>query len=133
MLIDDSPEDTDLAIRELKRSLLANKFYTFKKAEEALVFLRKKIADEGDVSKHLLILLDLNMPGMSGLEFLQAIRADESTRDIHVAILTASTQLPDIQESLRMGVHYVAKPIGLDDISAIAATMGFSLILVRRD
>ncbi len=133
LLIDDSPEDTELAIIAMKNCRLTNTIYTFRRAEEGLEFLIKKVSTEGDISPYLLVLLDLNMPGMSGLEFLQALRSNEHTSNIPVAILTASTQLPDIKESLRMGVHYIAKPIELEDIVAVAATIGLSLSLVREN
>ncbi len=127
IIVDDSEEDRDLALRSLKRCKLANKISAFDNGNAALEYL---INTQGDL--HLrLILLDLNMPQMSGIEFLKIIRGNKYTRGIPVAILTSTTQLPDIKESLEMGVHYIAKPIEFEDLAKMAASLGFSILLVK--
>jgi|ERR1051326_969343 two-component system response regulator len=129
ILIDDSVEDRDLTVRSLNRCKLANKITTISNANDALEYI---VGTQGDMSLRL-ILLDLNMPGMSGLEFLKIIRSNKHTRGIPVAILTSTTQLPDIKESLELGVHYIAKPIEFDDLAKMAASLGFSILLIKED
>ena len=73
------------------------------------------------------ILLDMNMPGMGGLEFIRKIKAEEKTKNIPIAVLTATTELPDIKESMRLGVEfYIPKPLDSEDIDRIAVKLGLS-------
>jgi CheY-like chemotaxis protein len=127
ILIDDSSEDRDLTIRALNKCKVANKITTMDNAEDGLEY----VLSERKITTPRLILLDLNLPGMSGVEFLQLIRSRKETKDIPVAILTSTTQLPDIKESLKMGVHYIAKPIEFDDLAKVAVSLGFSILMVK--
>ncbi len=128
ILIDDSQEDTDLALRELQRHNLGNRFLSFNLATEALDYLSKNIT-----AMPRLILLDLNMPVMDGLEFIRRLKANEHLKDIPIAVLTGTTELPDIKESMKLGVKtYIAKPIEFDDIVRIAEELGFAWMLIRK-
>ena len=132
LLIDDSPEDTDLAVRALRKYHLANKLNCFKDGSEALNFLLQRTEKDADIASTMLILLDLNMPTMGGLEFIRSIKGYERTKHIPIVLLTSTTKLPDIKESLRMGVKcYVPKPIDFEDIARIATELGFSLKLIE--
>lgn len=96
ILIDDSAEDADLSARALRKYNIANKFVTFTTGNLALEYLFGSLN-----SVPRLILLDLNMPGMHGLDFIRSLKADDRTKDIPIVVLTGSTELPDIKESLR--------------------------------
>jgi CheY-like chemotaxis protein len=123
ILVDDSPEDIELAVHTLKRNEYISGIDHFKEAKKALDFLEGETAE---TISNLFILLDMNMPGMSGLEFIRRIKAKEKTRDIPVAVLTSTTELPDIKESMRLGVkYYIPKPIESEDINKIAVELGF--------
>ncbi|MEW6467554.1 MAG: response regulator [Bacteroidota bacterium] len=130
ILVDDSPEDTDLALRELRKCNLVNSIRTFENGQQAYDFIMEHATD--GIPR--MVLLDLNMPVMDGLEFIQRIKADEKTKGIPIAVLTSTTELPDIKESLRMGVKsYIPKPIVIEDVVKIAVDMGYHIQIVRKD
>ncbi|MBI3510687.1 MAG: response regulator [Bacteroidetes bacterium] len=122
-LIDDSQEDIELTMHVLRGNKFISGIYTFRDAEIALrSIVQKNIAEEISLP---LILLDMNMPGMGGLEFIRRIKGEKHTREIPIAILTGTTDLPDIKESIRMGVnHYIQKPIEEEDLEKIAVELG---------
>jgi two-component system, response regulator len=132
ILIEDSPSDTDLTIRALKKYNLANKLTCFKDGMEALEFLLERTKIEGKIDSSVVILLDLNLPMMTGLEFLQTIRANEHTREIPVAILSSTAELPDIKESMKLGVRYISKPLEFEDIVRFTIEVGYSTLLVKK-
>ncbi|HEU4718100.1 MAG TPA: response regulator [Bacteroidia bacterium] len=121
-LIDDSAEDTELTLRTLRGSPHISNIFSFRDAEEALDTL---LVHPGNGNFPGLIFLDMNMPRMNGLEFVRRIKAQERTKDIPVAILTSSTELPDIRETMKLGVkHFIAKPIDEEDIENIVTEIG---------
>ena len=123
ILIDDSPEDIELAVHTLKRNKYISEIDHFREAQKAVDFLDAETP--GSIS-NLFILLDMNMPGMGGLDFIRKIKADEKTKNIPIAVLTSTTELPDIKESMRLGVkYYIPKPIESEDIDKIAVELGF--------
>jgi two-component system, response regulator len=130
LLVEDSPADTDLTIRELASFKLTNKITCFKDGVEALEFLLEKVKREGKVDSSV-ILLDLNLPLMNGIEFLHEIRSNDNTKDIPVAILTGTFEIPDIQESLRMGVRYISKPLKFVDMVRFVIEMGGTTMLAK--
>lgn len=122
LLIDDSAEDRELAARMLERLNFVGTIRPFKGGQEALDFL----LDESSTSPRF-IFLDLNMPKMGGLEFIHKIKSQEKTRDIPIAVLTATTELPDIKESIKLGVkYYIPKPIEQEDVEKIAKELGYT-------
>jgi two-component system response regulator len=122
LLVDDSPEDLELATRALRKNQYIETILNFKDGGDALDFLNQP-ASNGTSTK--VILLDMNMPGMDGLEFIRIIKAREETRNIPIAVLTSTTELPDIKESMRMGVEfYIPKPLESEDIDKIAFKLG---------
>ncbi|MFX1536051.1 MAG: response regulator [Promethearchaeota archaeon] len=106
LFVEDECVDAMMAKRALKEINILNRLIIAKDGEDALSFLRK--ADE----KPGIILLDLNMPRMNGLEFLQAIKQDDKLKKIPVIILTSSNENQDIAESFKLGaVGYMVKPL----------------------
>lgn len=114
LLVEDNMSDAELTIRVLKKNNLANKLVHLEDGQEALDFIfaegnysHRKIEDTPKV-----ILLDLKMPKINGIQVLQKIKSDERTKKIPVVVLTSSKENPDIQECYLLGVNsYVVKPV----------------------
>ncbi len=124
LLIDDSPEDRELTTRTLSKHKFIERILCFKDGVEALDFL---LGENKTNALPRFIFLDLNMPKMGGLEFIHKIKSDERTKGIPIAVLTSTTELPDIKESIKLGVKfYIPKPIEYEDVEKIAAELGFS-------
>jgi CheY-like chemotaxis protein len=125
ILIDDSAEDIELALYTLKKNDYIENIDHFKDASQALDHV---IALSPESISPVFILLDMNMPGMGGLDFIKRIKANDKTKSIPIAVLTSTTELPDIKESMRLGVKfYIPKPIESEDLDKIAVELGYSL------
>ena len=127
LLIEDNPDDAELTIRVLKKHNLANNLVHLQDGEEALNFL----FGESNTSTPKLILLDLKMPKVDGIEVLRKIKGDEHKKLIPVVILTSSKEERDIIESYKLGVNaYVVKPVEFEKFVEAVAQLGlFWLIL----
>jgi two-component system response regulator len=127
LLIEDNPDDAELTIRVLTKNNMANNLVHLHDGEEALEFLF------GDANNSIpkLILLDLKMPKVDGIEVLRKIKNDEQKKVIPVVILTSSKEERDIIESYNLGVNaYVVKPVEFEKFVEAVATLGlFWLIL----
>ena len=135
LLVEDNETDAELTIRALKKNNLANKLVWAKDGAEALDFIFGKGKYlERDIEKGLprLILLDLRMPKVDGLEVLQTIKADERTKMIPVVVLTSSKEDRDIVESYELGVNsYVSKPVEFDAFTEAVSTLGLYWMLLN--
>jgi two-component system, response regulator len=135
LLVEDNPDDAGLVIRELKKKNLGNKLIHLTDGAEALDFLfgRGKYAERKVEDKPKVVLLDLKMPKVDGLQVLRAIRQDERTKFIPVVVMTSSREERDIIDSYSMGVNaYVVKPVGFDNFSKAVAELGLFWILVNQ-
>ena len=135
LLVEDNETDAELTIRALKKNNLANKLVWAKDGAEALdfIFATGKYS-ERDIEKGLprLILLDLRMPKVDGLEVLQTIKADDRTKMIPVVVLTSSKEDRDIVESYELGVNsYVSKPVEFDEFTEAVSTLGLYWMLLN--
>lgn len=113
LLVEDDPYDVELIMAGLTESNLANRVVAVRDGEEALDYLkyREKFADRTD-GEPILVLLDLKLPKIDGLEVLKQVKADQMLKDIPVVILTSSSQSQDIAEGYRLGANgYVVKPV----------------------
>lgn len=134
LIADDDPEDRVLAREALVESRLGNPLFFVEDGEDLLAFLRHegRYADRDAFPEPGLILLDLNMPRMSGFEALQEIRADESLRHIPVVALTTSSAMTDVTRSYHLGVNsYITKPVtfdGLVDAMKLLGRYWFDLV-----
>lgn len=131
LLIEDSDEDAELTIRSLKKYALRNNIVRLKNGEEALDYLFKK-TDKGEFNKiPKLVLLDLKMPKVDGLEVLKQIRSNERTKYIPVVMLTSSREEKDVVESYQYGVNsYIVKPVDFKAfIEAISDVGKYWLVL----
>jgi len=127
LFAEDSADDALLTIRALKKSGFANRLHHVKNGAEALDFLyRNGIYSERNANENpRLILLDLKMPKMSGLEVLEKIKSDPILRSIPVVILTSSKEDPDIQRCYALGANsYIAKPVESDNFFNVIKEIG---------
>lgn len=133
LLVEDSPADAELAIRALRKAHIANSLLHLEDGEAALdyVFCTGQYSGRkiGDIPK--LILLDLKMPRISGLEVLQQIKSDERTKTIPVVLLTSSKEESDISNGYKAGVNsYIVKPVEFESfVKAVSETGLYWLIL----
>lgn len=135
LLVEDNPADAELTIRALKDQNLANKLVWVRDGEQALDFVFGTGAFAGrDVMRPpRVILLDLRLPKVDGLEALQKIKADARTRMIPVVVLSSSTQDKDIVESYKLGVNsYVAKPVQFEEFAKVVSLLGLYWLLINK-
>jgi len=135
LLVEDNPSDAGLTLRSLKKGNFLNKLYWVKDGQQALDFLYctgDYAARDGDDHPKL-ILLDLKMPKVDGIEVLQRIKSDERLRVIPVGVMTSSNEQPDVTESYRLGVNsYVVKPMEFGAFAEAVAKIGMYWIMVNR-
>ena len=118
LFVEDSMDDATLTIRALKKGGLANKLHHVKDGAEALDFLYCKGVYTGrSINDHLkVILLDLKMPKVSGMEVLEKVKSDPLFKSIPVVILTSSKEDPDIKRCYELGANsYIVKPVDSDN------------------
>ena len=135
LLVEDSTEDLELAVRALRKANLTNHIEVARDGAEALDFIfcegrhaARKIADAPKV-----ILLDLKLPKVDGLEVLQRIKADPRTRHIPVVVLTSSQEQSDVVKSYRLGVNsYIVKPVNFDSFAAAVQQLGMYWLLLNQ-
>jgi CheY-like chemotaxis protein len=136
LLVEDSPSDAKLTIRALQKNHLCNNIVHLPDGAEALDFLFAQGKYEGRNMDQFpkIILLDLNMPKIGGLEVLKIIKGDERTRRIPVIVMTSSKEDSDIFTSYDLGVNsYVVKPIGFENFSKAVADLGLYWLLINQD
>jgi len=133
LLVEDNPSDVELTLRALKKRNLTNKIHVIKDGAEALEYIFGTGAYEGrdmnDTPK--VILLDLKLPKVDGLEVLRRIKSDQRTKMIPVVVLTSSKEEQDMIESYKLGVNsYIVKPVDFDKFSkAIVELEHYGLLL----
>ena len=129
LLVEDNINDAELTIRELKKSNMANNLIHLKDGEQTLDFLFSQ--DGQQLPK--LILLDINMPKINGIEVLQKIKSDPATSGIPVVILTSSKEDPDIKKCYALGVNsYIIKPVNFESFREAIKNLGFYWILLNQ-
>jgi two-component system response regulator len=117
LLVEDNPDDIALTLRAFKKVNIANEIEVVRDGEEAMDYLlgRGKHADRDTSVAPAVILLDLKLPKMSGLEVLKAIRSEQSTRLLPVVILTSSKEESDLVNGYRLGANsYIRKPVDFE-------------------
>jgi two-component system, response regulator len=120
LLVEDNPDDAELIIRTLRKNNLANHLIHKEDGQEALDFL---FSDRKVMPR--LILLDLKMPRVDGIEVLRRLKSDQRRKVIPVVVLTSSKEERDIIESYKLGVNaYVVKPVDFDQFIKAVAQLG---------
>jgi CheY-like chemotaxis protein len=135
LLVDDSPEDVELAVLALRRSKLSNSIQIAGDGSEALDFLFCRGPHENRSFLHppRLVLLDLKLPKVDGLQVLKAIRTDERTKRIPVVILTSSREQRDLTEGHNLGVNaYIQKPVDFNQFTDTIRQIGMFWLLLNQ-
>jgi len=134
LLVEDSDTDLELALRALTQAKVANRIEVARDGAEALDFLFSQGAFAGrGADNPRLVLLDLKLPMVDGLEVLRAIKENPVTRTIPVVVLTSSHEQRDIVESYNLGVNsYIVKPVDFDGFMAAVADLGMYWMLLNR-
>ena len=134
LLVEDNPFDAELTMRGLKNQKLANSITWVKDGAEALdyVFRRNAYAQRADAGPRL-ILLDLKMPRVNGIEVTREIKADERTKRIPIVIMTSSKEESDIVDSYNLGANsYIVKPLDFESLAEVARQAGFYWLAINR-
>lgn len=132
LIVDDNPTDVELMVRALRKNKLVGEVHVVKDGEEALDFLFAKGAYSDREGKSLpkIILLDLRLPKIDGLEVLREIKADERTREIPVIVMTASEEERDMMESYKLGIdRYIIKPKDFTRLEAALSELSIYWLL----
>ena len=135
LLVEDNPTDAELCIRALKKHNLANRLEWVKDGAEALDFLFQRGAYAGQNTRGApkVILLDLRLPKVDGLEVLREVKADERLRQIPVVVLTSSKEDRDVLESYKLNVNsFVSKPVEFDEFAKVVSDLGMYWLLINR-
>ena len=135
LLVEDNPHDAEMTIRALKRVNLANSLIHLKDGAEALdfIFSRGAFAGRNTAEKPKVILLDIKMPKVDGIEVLRQIKADPNTRTIPVVIMTSSKEEQDVYTSYNLGVNsYVVKPVDFEGFAKAVSELGFYWLITNQ-
>jgi two-component system response regulator len=135
LLIEDNVNDAELAMRALRKNDVARYIVHLKDGEDALDFLLGKgqYAGRNTDNKPRVILLDLKMPKVSGLEVLEKIKSNELTKKIPVVMLTSSKEHPDVEKSYLLGANsYIVKPVDFENFSKVVNDLGIYWLLISQ-
>ncbi len=134
LLVEDNPDDAELTIRALKKQGFANGIFHVEDGEQALDFLfsRGQFSNRLSTQQVKVVLLDLKLPKVNGLEVLREVKANPATSRIPVVILTSSREDPDISTAYELGANsYVVKPVDFDDFIKAVQNTGLFWLLVN--
>jgi len=135
LLIEDNPDEAELAIRSLKKNNLANNLVHIDDGAEALdyIFCRGKYAGNDISFTPKVILLDLKLPRVGGLEILRQVKTDERTKFIPVVILTSSKEDSDLIEGYNLGVNsYIVKPVNFESFAKAISELGMYWVILNQ-
>jgi two-component system, response regulator len=135
ILVEDNPSDAELTVRALRRSNIVNPLLHLQNGEEALeyFFAKNKYAFRNMQQLPKVVLLDLKMPKVDGLEVLRKLKSDERTKMIPVILLTSSKEDKDIIESYKLGVNsYIVKPVEFENFTKAVADIGLYWLLMNQ-
>ncbi len=131
LLVEDDPDHEALAIRALKKANVVNEIRVARDGEEALAYMKGIV--EGTERRPQLVLLDLKLPKVEGLDVLRAIRASDKTALLPVVVLTSSDEERDIVASYRLGVNsYIRKPVNFADFAEATKQLGVYWLLLNQ-
>ena len=131
LLVEDDPDHEALAIRALRKANVANEIRVARDGAEALDYMKGIVAGEQQMPQ--LVLLDLKLPKVDGLEVLRIIRASDRTALLPVVVLTSSDEERDIVSSYRLGVNsYIRKPVNFTDFAEATRQLGMYWLLLNQ-
>jgi two-component system, response regulator len=134
LIVEDNPRDAELTLRALKKNNLANNILVARDGAEALdfFFCRGKFAERSILNPPKVVLLDLKLPKVDGLEVLRAVKSDKRTSHIPIVVVTSSRQEPDMKEAYALGVNsYVVKPVDFTQFINAMSSLGLYWLLVN--
>jgi CheY-like chemotaxis protein len=134
LLVEDNPDDLDMALRALRKAHLANHIQVARDGAEALEFVFGTGAHLGRKVENgpRVILLDLKLPKLDGLEVLRRVKGDARTKMIPVVVLTSSKEQPDVVECYSLGVNsYIVKPVNFESFAGAVAELGMYWLLLN--
>jgi CheY-like chemotaxis protein len=134
LLVEDNPRDVQLTLRGFEKAKITNPVHIVRDGVEALdfIFATGPHTHRRNARSPQIILLDLNLPKKSGIEVLQQIKANETTREIPVIVLTTSNRDRDVAACRRLGAdHYIVKPVGFQNLSEVTARLSLAWTLVK--
>jgi two-component system response regulator len=135
MLVEDNPDDAALTMRALKKQNIANKLIHLHDGAEALDFIygTGNYAGRNIQITPKVILLDLKMPKVNGMEVLEKLKTDETTKAIPIVMLTSSAEDPDIEKCYKLGANsYIVKPVEFEEFTKAVAGLGMYWMLLNR-
>jgi CheY-like chemotaxis protein len=136
ILVEDNPADVEMTLAALQQRNLANKVQVLKDGAQALSYILNNVdcrPGQADEHRPKLILLDLKLPKLDGLEVLRRIRSDERTKSVPVVILTSSNEERDRAEGYKLGANsYVVKPVDFDAFAKAVAKIGCYWVLMNK-
>ncbi len=135
LLVEDSTQDLELALRALRKANLTNNIEVVRDGEEAMdfIFCEGTHADRQIENGPKVILLDLKLPKVDGLEILKRIKSDPRTQAIPVVVLTSSKEQSDVVESYRLGVNsYIVKPVNFESFAKAVQELGMYWLLLNQ-
>jgi two-component system response regulator len=135
LLVEDSQDDIDLALHALRQEKLVNSIFVVRDGEEALdfIFCRGAFSQRGFEHPPKLVLLDLKLPKVDGLQVLKQVKSDPRTKTIPVVIMTSSKEERDLVESYGSGVNsYIQKPVDFEQFRATVKTLGMYWMVVNQ-
>lgn len=136
LLVEDTPEDIELTLMALQRNNLANQVHIARDGEQALDFLfcRGKYSARQFDCPPRLVLLDLKLPKINGLEVLRAIKGDSRTKAVPVVVMTSSKEQQDMVEGYRLGVNsYIQKPIDFGQFRDVIKQLGYYWLVINQN
>jgi CheY-like chemotaxis protein len=135
LIVEDTPEDLELALRALRKANLTNRIQIARDGAEALEFIFAEGQHSGRKVENgpKVILLDLKLPKIDGMEVLRRIKSDPRTKTIPVVVLTSSKEQKDVVESYRLGVNsYIVKPVNFERFAAAVQDLGMYWLLLNQ-
>jgi two-component system response regulator len=135
LLVEDNPDDAEIALRALTRHNITNRIFHVRDGKEALDFLYAQgpFADREGATRPKLILLDLKLPKIGGLEVLAKVKGDPALKSVPVVILTSSSEERDLIESYQLGVNsYLVKPVDFDKFGESMREVGMYWLLLNQ-
>jgi two-component system, response regulator len=135
LLVEDNPDDIDLTLYALRRNNLANAVHIVRDGEEALDFLfcRGNYSERRFDDPPKVVLLDLKLPKVDGLEVLRSLKGDKRTRAVPIVVMTSSKEQRDMIDGYQLGVNsYIQKPVDFDEFRDLIKQLGFYWLVVNQ-
>ncbi len=135
LIVEDTPQDLELALRALKKANITNRIHVARDGAEALefIFCEGAYAERKMENGPKVILLDLKLPKVDGLEVLKRIKNDPRTKTIPVVVLTSSKEQSDVVESYKLGVNsYIVKPVNFEQFAKAVQELGMYWLLLNQ-